>query len=75
MYMMILIYLLLPFFCNAYPQWFENYIQEHNKSYTNIEEVYNILRPKYESILDTVDLELKLHHFSDTYIQKQSNTA
>lgn len=70
MYMMILIYLLLPFFCNAYPQWFENYIQEHNKSYVNIEEAYNILRPKYESILDTVDLELKLHHFSDTHMQK-----
>ena len=59
-------YILILIPCTyAYPTWFHEYIKTHNKSYVNQEEIYKIMKPKFESIIETKDLGLKLHHFSD----------
>lgn len=72
MYIMnkLIIYFIIPSLCLAYPEWFQNYINKHNKTYDSLENAYSILAPKYESILSTKDLELKLHHFSDRILHK-----
>ena len=54
----------------AYPRWFLDYIETHNKSYHNMEMMFDHLKPKMDSILATNDLELKLHEFSDRFRPK-----
>lgn len=60
--------------CNEYPQWFHNYINEHNKEYQNheLEDVYNTLKPKYDHIQNHKGgLKLHLHSFSDSRIKRR----
>lgn len=54
----------------AYPTWFENYMENYDKTYTpkEMEDAFHILKPKYEHIQkhkNTVGLHLRLHHDSD----------
>lgn len=57
---------------NAYPQWFYDYMKEHEKIYKQeeYEIVYSILLPKFNTMSTVYDLELKLHKFSDTKISR-----
>ena len=52
----------------AYPQWFNDYIKEHDKKYTveQMKKAFTILKPKYDHIqMHDGDLRLRLHKNSD----------
>lgn len=64
-----LLLLLLP--CvYAYPTWFHEYMKEHDKQYTDLDTMFRHLKPKMDSIINTKDLNMKLHAFSDKTYKK-----
>ena len=66
-----LLLLLLP--CvYAYPTWFHEYIKEHDKEYTDLDTMFRHLKPKMDSIINTKDLTMKLHAFSDKTYKKNN---
>ena len=74
-YVVLLLFIYLPYvYCVEYPNWFNKYIQEHNKRYKSeeLESVYRILKPKHDHINGHKGgLKLRLHSFSDTHLKRK----
>lgn len=69
----LIIFFILVDVVACFPEWFEEYKREYNKTYTDEEAVnaYQIMLPKYNHIKNNTNLQLKLHEFSDKHRQKR----